>query len=142
MNAEQVSLEELLRESDLVSVHAALGESTRGMIGERELSMIRDGALLVNTSRGAIIDEQALIRELESGRIRAVLDVFTKEPLSADSPLRTLDNVYLIPHKAGPTFDLRGLSGRSLAEDAVRYLNGEALEFEIDRASAARMTKH
>ena len=142
VNAEQVSLEELLRESDLISVHAALGESTRGMIGERELSMIRDGALLVNTSRGAIIDEQALIRELESGRIRAVLDVFTKEPLNADSPLRTLDNVYLIPHKAGPTFDLRGLIGRSLAEDAVRYLNGEALEFEIDRASAARMTKH
>ena len=142
VNAVQTSLEEVLRKSTVVSVHAALNENTRGMIGERELSLMRDGALLVNTSRGPIIDESALIGELSAGRLRAVLDVFQHEPLSPDSPLRRMDNVYLIPHKAGPTFDLRGYIGRCLSEDAVRYLKGDALKYEIDRFSAERMTRH
>ena len=142
VNAVQTTLDEVLSQSSVISLHAALGEKTRGMIGGRELSLMRDGTLLVNTSRGPIIDESALISELSKGRIRAVLDVFTHEPLDGDSPLRNMDNVYLIPHKAGPTYDLRGYIGRCLAEDAVRYLSGEPLQYEIDRQSAERMTRH
>lgn len=142
VNAEQTSLENVLSDSTVVTVHAALNEKTRGMIGKRELSLMRDNTLLVNTSRGPIIDESALISELSTGRIRAVLDVFDREPLESDSPLRKMDNVYLIPHKAGPTFDLRGYIGRCLAEDAQRFLNGEPLKYEISRQSAERMTRH
>jgi len=142
VNAEQVSLDELLSTCSVVSLHMALGDKTRGMIGKRELSELRDGTLLVNTSRGAIVDEAALISELSTGRIRAVLDVFCHEPLEADSPLRRMDNVYLIPHKAGPTFDLRRLIGRRLADDAVSFTRGEKLYYMIDRDTAARMTKH
>lgn len=142
VGAEQCSLEDVLSKSSVVSLHAALTECTRGMIGERELSMLQDGTLLVNTSRGAIIDERALERELAKGRIRAVLDVFEKEPLAADSPLRRMDNVYLVPHKAGPTYDLRRYIGVCLAKDAVRYVKGERLEYEISKESASRMTRH
>jgi phosphoglycerate dehydrogenase-like enzyme len=142
VNARQTTLEEVLTESTVVSLHAALNEKTRGMIGRRELSMIRDGALLVNTSRGPIIDENALTDALSTGRFRAVLDVFHHEPLSPDSPFRKMDNVYLIPHKAGPTFDLRGYIGHCLTEDAVRFIKGESLKYGIDRQSAERMTRH
>ncbi len=142
VGAVQTTFEEVLSTCDVVSVHAALRENTKGLIGERELSLIRDGALFVNTSRGPIINEEALTRELESGRIMAVLDVFTREPLSADSPLRKMKNVYLIPHKAGPTYDMRALIGYRLAEDAVRFLSGDSLTYEIKADAAGRMTKH
>jgi phosphoglycerate dehydrogenase-like enzyme len=142
VGAVQTTFDEVLSTCDVVSVHAALRENTKGLIGERELSLIRDGALFVNTSRGPIIDEEALTRELESGRIMAVLDVFTREPLSAESPLRKMKNVYLIPHKAGPTYDMRALIGYRLAEDAVRFHKGEALSYEIKADAAGRMTKH
>ena len=142
VNAVQTSLDEVLSKSSVVSLHAALGEKTRGMIGRDELKLISDGALFVNTSRGPIVDEAALAEELSTGRFSAILDVFTHEPLSADSPLRKMDNVYLIPHKAGPTYDMREVIGFKLAEDAVRHLSGEALQFEITAEYAARMTKH
>ena len=142
VNAVQTSLEEVLSASSVVSLHAALGEKTRGMVGREQLKLIRDGALFVNTSRGPIVDEEALADELATGRFSAILDVFTHEPLGADSPLRNLSNVYLIPHKAGPTYDMRRVIGYKLAEDALRYLNGERLQFEITAEYAARMTKH
>ncbi len=142
VGAGQVSFEEVLSSCSVVSVHAALGKATRGLIGARELALIPDGALLVNTSRGPIIDEEALARELSGGRFSAVLDVFTREPLPHDSPLRQMKNVCLIPHKAGPTYDLRAMIGYKLAEDAVRFIKGEKLSFEIKADAAMRMTKH
>ena len=142
VNAVQTTFDDVLSSCDIVSVHAALRDATKGLIGKRELSLIRDGALFVNTSRGPIIDEEALTRELESGRIMAVLDVFTREPLPCDSPLRQMKNVYLIPHKAGPTYDMRALIGYRLAEDAVRYTKQLPLSYEIKADAAGRMTKH
>lgn len=142
VGAEQTSLEDVLSTCSVVSLHMALNGKTRGMIGREQLSLLRDGTLFVNTSRGPIVDESALVDELATGRIRAILDVFTKEPLAADSPLRSMDNVYLIPHKAGPTYDMRSLIGYKLAEDAVRYLRGEELTYEIKEEAAFRMTKH
>lgn len=106
-DAALTDLDDVLRKSDILSVQAALTAQTRHMIGRRELAMLRDGALIVNTARGGILDEKALADELATGRIRAALDVFEQEPLSRESPLRRMDNVLLIPHMAGPTIDMR-----------------------------------
>jgi phosphoglycerate dehydrogenase-like enzyme len=94
-----VSKSELFARSDVVTIHLVLGERTRGLVGERELAQMKPTAILVNTSRGPIVDEAALIAALKARRIAgAGLDVFDVEPLPADHPLRRLDNVTLTPH--------------------------------------------
>lgn len=94
-----VSQEELLRTSDVVTIHLVLSDRTRHLVGERQLRQMQDTAYLVNTSRGAIVDEGALVRALEEGWIAgAGLDVFADEPLPAEHPLRRLDNVVTTPH--------------------------------------------
>lgn len=102
---ELVDLETLLRESDVVTVHVPLDEETHHMIGERELGLLKPSAVFLNTSRGPVVDEEALIKVLKKGRISgAGLDVFEKEPLPKNSPLRALDNVVIVPH-IGSTSD-------------------------------------
>lgn len=97
--AAYVSREELLRTSDFVTIHLVLSERTRGLIGEKELALMKPGATLVNTSRGPIVDERALVAALSSGRLaHAALDVYDVEPLPAEHPLRRMDNVTLSPH--------------------------------------------
>lgn len=96
---QRVDKDRLFRNSDIVSVHVVLSERSRGMVGERELSLMKPTAYFINTSRGPIVDEQALISVLKSGRIAgAGLDVFDHEPLPADHPFLTLDNVVATPH--------------------------------------------
>jgi len=96
---EAVGLDELLRRSDVVSVHLALNEYTRGLLDRDKLALLKPGAIFVNTARGAIVDEAALVEALREGRIaHAALDVFTEEPLPAESPLRALSNTTLTPH--------------------------------------------
>lgn len=93
------SLDEVLAQSDVVSLHLKLTPQTRGIIGARELSLMKSSALLVNTARGELVDEDALVAALQSGSIGgAALDVFATEPLPADHPFRTLDNVIGTPH--------------------------------------------
>lgn len=99
---EMVSWEELFRRSDIVSVHVPLSTETRGRIGSAEFKNMKRTALLINTSRGAVIDENALIKALKTGEIAgACLDVYTEEPLALDSPLRDMNQVILTPHTAG-----------------------------------------
>jgi len=99
---EWVDLPNLLRLSDIVSLHVSLNSRTKQLIGEKELKLMKKDAFLINTSRGAVIDESALIESLQQERIGgAALDVFEEEPLPANSPLRTLNNVILTPHSAG-----------------------------------------
>ena len=99
---ELCDLDRLLRESDAISLHVPLRPETRGLIGADALARMKPDALLINTSRGAVVDERALIRALRDGVIGgACLDVFEKEPLPPESPLRTLPNVILTPHTAG-----------------------------------------
>lgn len=101
---ELTSLEELLRLSDVVSIHVRLSRETERMIGAREIGFMKPTAILVNTARGAIVDEQALVEALAARRIAAAgLDVFASEPLAARHPLTKLDNVVLTPHSAGIT---------------------------------------
>jgi len=91
--------EELLRNADIVTIHLQLSDRTRGLLGEKDLALMKPTAYLVNTSRGPIVDEQALIAALAAGRLAgAGLDVFDVEPLPLDHPLRKLDNVVLTPH--------------------------------------------
>ncbi len=94
-----VSLEELLRESDIISIHVPLSKETRNMIGERELALLKDGTILVNAARGGVIDGNALVRELEKGRIFACLDVFDVEPpLPENHQILKVKNTILSPH--------------------------------------------
>jgi phosphoglycerate dehydrogenase-like enzyme len=100
------SLEELLRQSDIVSLHVPLTPETRGLIGEKTLAVMKPTAVLINTSRGGVVDEPALIAALQNGRIAAAgLDVFAKEPPDRDNPLLQMDNVVVTPHNGGGTVD-------------------------------------
>lgn len=97
-----VELDYLLAESDFVSLHASLGPGSRHLIDERRLALMKDNAVLINTCRGQVIDEAALIRALEGGKFFGIgLDVFDTEPLPAESPLRLIDRAVLTPHAAG-----------------------------------------
>ena len=112
LGAELSGLDELLRRSDIVSLHVPSLPETRYMIGAAQLAMLKDGALFINTARGAIVDEQALIAELRKGRFTAALDVYEKEPLADDSPLRMLPNAILAPHAAGHSYRRICVRGR------------------------------
>lgn len=138
-NVTQVSLEEALQ-CKVVSLHSAMNERTRGLIGKEQFKLIKDGAVFVNTARGRVVDEPAMIEELKTGRFKAILDVYYNEPLEADSPLRTLDNVYCVPHLAGPTVDRRAKITAALARNIVDWAEGKEVYLEITKSQAARMT--
>ena len=101
LGAQKVELDELLRRSDIVSLHAPAKPETQHMLDAGRLALMKDNALLINTARGSLIDEPALINELSRGRFFAFLDVTDPEPPAADSPLRRLENVVVLPHSAG-----------------------------------------
>ncbi len=135
--ATKVSLEELLRRSDAVTLHAPALPATRHMLGGEELRMMKDDAVLINTSRGQNMDQQALIAELEKGRLFAFLDVTDPEPLSLDSPLRALPNVVLTPHVAGGGANPR--MGDHALEELRRFFAGEPPLHEVTREMLDRM---
>lgn len=122
----KVELDELLAVSDIVSLHAPATPETEQMIAERELAIMRDGAVLINTARGSLIDHDALRTHLRSGRIEAILDVTEPEPLAADDELWTLPNVTLTPHIAGATGNELHRLGRDVVDEVARYVAGEA----------------
>lgn len=141
MGIEKVDdLGQLFEKCKIVSLHLPRTEKTHHMIDGALLSRLQDGALLINTSRGAVVDEAAMEDQLISGRIRAVLDVYQTEPLKADSRLRGLNNVILMPHVAGPTKDRHAYITRALIADAQNYFAGSALVHEISREYALSMT--
>jgi glyoxylate reductase len=108
LGAEFRSMDELLRESDFLSVHVPLGEGTRNSIGARELAMMKRTAYLINASRGGVVEEKSLAQALREGIIAgAALDVFETEPLPLDSPLLSMDNVVLTPHLASASIESR-----------------------------------
>lgn len=120
-------LNEILRSSDLVSLHVPLTPASKHMIGAAELALMKPSAYLVNTSRGPVVDEKALIAALEGGSIAgAGLDVFDQEPPPADNPLFRLKNVVLTPHYAGPTWDNQQARFRNAFDNCQRVARGEA----------------
>lgn len=127
-----VSLEALLTDADAVSLHAPLTPENHHLINPDTLATMRPGAVLVNTSRGGLVDEAALASALTSGRLgAAALDVFEPEPLAADSPLRQLENVVLTPHAAFFSDESLANLQRLAAEEAARHLAGEALRCPV-----------
>ncbi len=130
--AELVDLDTLMARSDVVSVHAPSLPSTRHMIGARQLRLMPDGAAFINTARGALIDEAALLAELETGRIQAVIDVTDPEIPSPDSPFFRLPNVFLTPHIAGAVGAERARLGTMAVDEVERFVRGEAMLYEIE----------
>lgn len=119
------TLEELLKESDIVTLHIPLNESTRYMIGEREISLMKRGAIIVNTSRGGIIDTRALLKALKEGKLAgATLDVFENEPPKTEEEweLIRLPNVVVTPHIASQTWEAQITAGLMIAEEVYRVL--------------------
>lgn len=128
VGARRVSREELFATADILTIHLMLSDRTRGLVGATELDLMKPTALLVNTSRGPIIDTDALVVALRAGRIAgAALDVFDTEPLPADSPLRRLPNVVLTPHLGYVTQDCYRIFYEHVVEDIDAWCGGEPI---------------
>ncbi|MFL5941927.1 MAG: 2-hydroxyacid dehydrogenase [Gaiellaceae bacterium] len=127
-----IPLEELLRSSDVVSLHVPLSMETRDLLSRERLALLQDGATLINTARGAIVDEEALVDELVSGRISAGLDVFADEPRVPER-LLGLPNVVLTPHIASATAETRAAMTRVLVDNVLAFSRGEPLPNAVDR---------
>ena len=142
LGVELASLEEIMATCKVISLHCASTPQNHHLIDRRLLEMIPEGALLLNTARGDVLDEAALADECGRRAITAVLDVYEKEsPLPVDSPLWGHDNILMIPHMCGPTVDQRRVIGRRLAGEIERFFAGEPLTMEISRSAAGRMTR-
>ncbi|MDH6213575.1 hydroxyacid dehydrogenase [Streptomyces pseudovenezuelae] len=139
LGAELVGLEELLGRSDIVSLHAPDIPETYRMLDASRLALIRDGGVLINTSRGALVDPDALEGELVSGRLHAVLDVTEPEPLPAGSPLYRLPNVFLTPHIAGSLGNELERLGLIVVEELERVAQGVGLGHEVRFADLVRV---
>jgi glyoxylate reductase len=119
-------LDDLLREADVVSLHTPLTPDTKGLISRERLTLLRDGTTLVNTARGAIVDEDALVVELTSGRISAGLDVFVHEP-QVPAAVQKLPNVVLTPHIGSATIETRAAMTRIVVDNVLALTRGEPL---------------
>jgi glyoxylate reductase len=126
---EMVDLEDLFRRCDIVSLHTALTPDTLQIASRKRLASMRSGATLINTGRGALVDEKALIEALASGRLRAGLDVFESEPLPADHPLFSLDNAVLLPHVGSATFSTRMAMVTRALENLRAGMSNQPLPF-------------
>ena len=127
LNVTYVSLDELFSTSDIISCHTPLTNDTKHIVNSNTLSLMKPTAILINTSRGPVVDEEALISALQSGVIAAAgLDVFEKEPVSPDNPLLKMDNVVATPHMAGTTWDTWARRANFGFENMERIRNGEA----------------
>jgi glyoxylate reductase len=125
LGLEYASLEDLLRQSDFVTLHTPLSEETRGLIGRRELAVMKPTAILINTARGPIVDQKALTQALMAHQIGgAALDVFEEEPIGPDDPLLKLENVVVLPHIGSATTATRGRMARMAAENLLAVLHG------------------
>jgi D-3-phosphoglycerate dehydrogenase len=121
-----VTLEELMHQSDVISIHVPGLTQTDKLIGKRELALMKPGAILINTARGSVVDEPALVKALHNGMIAgAGLDVFTSEPLSLDHPLRSIETVVLSPHTAAmiPEATMAGLA--MAVDNVANFLQGQ-----------------
>lgn len=132
LGVRSASLDDVMRESDFVSIHVPHSDETDRMIGERELGLMKPSAYLVNTCRGPVVDEQALIKALQERTIAgAGLDVFDLEPLPFDSPLTQLDNVILTPHIGGGTGGAKEKQMRDVLNNVIRFASNEPLKHQL-----------
>ncbi len=141
MGVTMVDLDTLLRESDYVSVHVPLLPGTRHLINAEKLALMKPSAYLINTSRGPIVDEPALIAALQAGTIAgAGLDVFEKEPLAADSPLIGMENVVVLPHTASYADETFRIMQRRVGEEAALTLRGKMPNTPVNPQVRSKLT--
>ena len=138
LGATKLELDELLRRAEIVSLHAPANEQTRHILNAARLKLMQDDALLINTARGTLIDEEALVKELSDGRFFAFLDVTDPEPPALDSPLRKLDNVVVTPHIAGCIENCHRM-GELAVEELRRFFAGETAVYQITPAMYERI---
>jgi glyoxylate reductase len=126
IHTRETPLDELLARADIVTLHVPLNAETTGLISRGRLALLREGSTLLNTARGAVVDEDALVDELESGRISAGLDVFVHEP-HVPERLRGLPNVVLTPHIASATYETRAAMTRVVVDNVLAFKRGKKL---------------
>jgi phosphoglycerate dehydrogenase-like enzyme len=139
LGVESVDLPTLLGRSDVVSLHAPLLAETRQLLGAREFALMRDGATFINTARGAIVDQEALVRELVRGRINGVLDTTEPEVLPPESPLYRLPNVFLTPHIAGSLGSEVERLADHIVDEVERFVAGTGLRYGVPFEALPRL---
>ena len=139
LNVTRVSLVELFSTCRVIANHAPTTPETDGMVTATHFKLLQDGGVFINNARARAVNQDDMIAELATGRIRAVLDVFNPEPLTEDSPLRGMENVFLTPHMAGQSDDTRLRQGASMVDELERLLNDEPLHYPITEDTYDRM---
>lgn len=139
LGAESVSLDELCRRADVVSVHAPELSETRHLIDDRRMNLMRDGAVLINTARGSLVDTEALVEHCRSGRLDAILDVTDPEPLPPGHPLLLLPNAWVTPHLAGAEGTEIALLGEYAVAEVRRYFADQPLLGRVTETDLPRL---
>lgn len=139
LGAEPVTIADLFSRSDVVTIHAPSLPETRQMVGREQLSLMRDDAVLINTARGALVDTDALVDEVASGRLRAVLDVTDPEPLPSGHPLFSLPGVTLTPHVAGSLGNELRRIGACVVDEIERFVTSDVLAGEVTSPDLAKI---
>ncbi len=136
-NMQRASLEEIFKESDIISLHTAWNKHTENMISADLIRSMKDGALLINTARGKIVYEPALVEELKTGRIQAALDVLWHEPPLPESELWDLPNVFITDHRGGPTPDRYKFIASNIIDDVYNFLKDGTMPTNIIKKEKA-----
>ena len=139
LNVTRVSLEELFSTCRVIANHAPTTPETDGMVTAKHFKLLQNGGVFINNARARAVNQDDMIAELATGRIRAVLDVFNPEPLLPDSPLRGMENVFLTPHMAGQSDDTRLRQGAAMVDELEHFLNDEPLRYPITLETYDRM---
>lgn len=140
MGCKKAELNDLLEKSDIVSLHAPSIPETNHMINAETLKLMKKDAVLINTSRGSVVDEKALYAHMVAGNLKyACLDVYDPEPIEKDNPLRTLPNVIMTPHIAGLAANGKLRIGMHAAEEIERFINNEPMECEVRKEMLDKM---
>lgn len=133
-NLQYKELDEILKTSDVITVHVPLFDDTFHMIGEKEISQMKDKAIIVNTSRGGLIEDRALLNAVKSGKLLgAGLDVVEDEPLKADDELLLNPNIVVTPHIGGGTADIGDFIMPMLVDDIMAYIKGEEVKYCVNK---------
>ncbi|MBV7329552.1 hydroxyacid dehydrogenase [Chloroflexi bacterium TSY] len=127
----KVEMDDIFRDCPIVTMQAPPTEETYRMVGAKQLGLLRDGAIFVNTARSHTVDQDALLAELRTGRFQAALDVFDQEPLPTYSPFRQLDNVFITPHVAGASTQARLRQGELMVQELKSFFEDETLKWEV-----------